>query len=115
MLIGGTQKPPILYIPLEDEIRDKVKADPPMFKVKVDGKTTINTSVWIGRSQESFLIHIIGALNYCDGTKLFAKWKAAKNERDNLQAFLKESYNYISILEKVQDNPVPTQESENGS
>ena len=92
---GHTKKTPIPYISLEDEIGDKVRADPCMFKVKVNGKTTVDASVWIGGSQESFLIHIIGVLNYCDRTKLFAKWKAVKNKRDNLQADLKESYDYI--------------------
>ena len=44
---GHTQKTPFPYIPLKDEIGDKVKADPRTFKVKVDGKTTANASVWI--------------------------------------------------------------------
>ena len=70
---GHTKKPPIPYIPLEDEIGEKVKADPRTFKVKVDGKTTVNASVWMGGSQEGFLIQVINALNYCDRTKLFAK------------------------------------------
>ena len=105
MLRGSTHKKLLIpYIPLEDEIGDKVTADP-----------SVNASVWTGESQESFLIHIIGAINYCNRTKLFEKWKAPKNERDNLQADLKESYNYVCMLEKVQENPVPTQERERGS
>ena len=42
---GHTQKPPIPYIPVEDKIGDEVKADLRTFKVKVDGKMTINLSV----------------------------------------------------------------------
>ena len=66
-----THKTPIPYIPLKEEIRDKVTADPCTFKVKVDGKTTTNASVWTGGTQASFLIHVIGMLNYCNRKKLF--------------------------------------------
>ena len=59
------------------------------------------------------MIHIIGAPNYCNRTKLFARWKAAKNKRNNPQADLKESYTYVRMLKNVQDNPVLTQEREN--
>ena len=111
---GHTKKPPIPYIPLEDEIGEKVKADPRTFKVKVDGKTTVNASVWMGGSQEGFLIHVIGALNYCDRTKLFAKWRIVKNTRDAFQRELDKSHNYVRMVEKVQVVPVPTQESEKG-
>ena len=42
---GHTKKLPIPYIPVEDKIGDKVKANLRTFKVKVDGKMTINASV----------------------------------------------------------------------
>ena len=103
---------PIPYIPLEDEIGEKVKADPRNFKGKVNGKATVNATVWRGRNQESFLIHIIGTLNYCDRMKLFVKWKTTKTKRDNLQADLREHYNYIHIFQDVQDDTSPTQERE---
>ena len=97
---------------MEDDIGEKVKVDLRTFKVNVDGKTTVNVSVWTGGNQESCLIHIIGALNYCNRTKLFVKWKAAKTKRDGLQADLRESYDYICMLQDIQDDTSPMQERE---
>ena len=80
---GHTKKPPILYIPLEDKIGDKVKGDPQSFKVKINKKMTVNASLWIGGNQESILIHIIlGKLNFRIRTKLFDKWKSTKSKKD---------------------------------
>ena len=42
---GNFKKPPIPYIPVEDEIGEKVKHDSRTFKVKLDNKTTVNASV----------------------------------------------------------------------
>ena len=99
---------------MDDEIGEKVKADLHTFKVKVNSKTTVNASVWMGGSQEGFLIYVIGALNYCNRTRLFARWSTVKSERDELRRGINESYDYVRILEKVQVIPGPTQESEKG-
>ena len=68
---GHMKKPPIPYTPLENKIGNKVKCNLHTFKAKIDKKNTNNGSVWLGGSQESFLGHVIGALNYCARTNLF--------------------------------------------
>ena len=75
---GNFKKPPIPYIPVEDEIGEKVKHDLRTFKVKIDDKTTVNASVWTGGNPEGFLIHVNSALNYIKRSKLYEKWVSAK-------------------------------------
>ena len=102
---GHTKKPPIPYISIDDEIGDKVKGDPRTFKVKIDKKIKINASVWLRGSQEGFLVHVIGALNYCVRMNLFNKWMSAKKVKKDLV----ESRDYIRMLYKVQKQPDPAE------
>ena len=92
---GHTKKPPIPYIPLENKIGDKVKGDPRLFKVKTGNKMTVNASAWTCRNQDSFLINVIGALNYCIRTKLFDEWKSAKSKKDLHYKDLLDIQNFI--------------------
>ena len=72
-------------------------------------KTTVNTSIWTGGNQESFLIHVISALNYCVRTKLFDKWRSAKSKKDAHQNDLLEIQNFILMLYDKQNKPAPMQ------
>ena len=75
---GNVKKPPIPYIPVEDEIGEKVKQDSQTFKVKINNKTAVNANVWTGGNPEGFLIHVTSALNYIKRSKLYEKWVSAK-------------------------------------
>ena len=91
---GHTKKQPILYIPVNDIIGDKVKSDACTFKVKIDNKT----SVWTGMNPEGFLIHVISAMNYLDHTKLFEEWASTKNSKERHSKDLKVTEEYPKIL-----------------
>ena len=75
---GIFKKPPIPYIPVEDEIGEKVKQDSRTLKVKLDDKTTVNAAVWTGGNPEGFLIHVTSALSYIKRSRLYEKWMKAK-------------------------------------
>ena len=45
---GNFKKPPVPYIPVDDEIGEKVKSEARTFKVMLDEKTTVNASIWTG-------------------------------------------------------------------
>ena len=70
---GNFKKPPLPYIPVNDEIGKKVKSDVRTFKVKLDGKTTFNLSVWAGGNPKGFLILVISALGYIKRSMLLEK------------------------------------------
>ena len=102
---GHIKKPPIPYIPVENEIGDGVKGEPHTFKVKINEKTTVNASIWTGRNLEGFLIHVISALNYCARNKLIKKWTSAKNEKFLYKKDLQDINNYIWVLYNVKKSP----------
>ena len=79
---GNFKKPPIPYIPVNNEIGVKVKSKKQTFKVKLDDKTVVNASVWTGGNPEGFLINVISALGYIERSKLFKKWVSARTEVD---------------------------------
>ena len=106
---GHIKKPSIPYIPIEDEIRDRVKYNPGTFKVKMEEKTTVNMSVWLRGNQENFLVHAIVALNYCVRTNLFNKWKSAKKAKNKHYKELVEISNYLHSLDQVQETPTPAE------
>ena len=95
---GNFKKPPILYIPVEDKIGDKVKSKVWTFKVKIDKKTTVNASVWTGGNPEGFLIHVISAMNYIKRSKLFEKWVSAKTKVDSHILNVQDVRNYLDDL-----------------
>ena len=109
---GHNKKPSIPYIPVENKIGNRVKGDLHTFKVKIGKRTTFNASIWIGGNQENFLIHVIGALNYCaTRTNLFNKWMSAKKAKVKHNKDLKECRDYICMLYDVQGPPDPTETS----
>ena len=63
---GNFKKLPIPYIPVNDEIGEKVKSKAQTFKVKIDDKAMVNASVWTGGNPEGFLIHVISAMGYIE-------------------------------------------------
>ena len=78
---GNCKPPPVPYIPVEDEVGDKVnKSENRTFKVKIDDKTNVNASVWTGGNSEQFLIHVISAMGYIERCKLFSAWTSFKTE-----------------------------------
>ena len=96
---GNFKKPPIPYIPVNNDIGKNVKSDARTFKVKLDDKTTVTASIWTGANPEGFLIHVISALGYIERSKLLEKWVIAKktvkyhsvtlqSERDAVTALL---------------------------
>ena len=91
-------KPPIPYIPVDDEIGEKVKSKVRTFKVKIDDKTTVNASVWTGGNPEGFLIHVISVLGYIENSKLYEKWESAKTQVDKCVADLQEAGDAVTKL-----------------
>ena len=95
---GNFKKPPILYIPVNNKIGEKVKSEVQTFKVKIDNKTTVNTSVWAGGNPNWFLIHVISAMNYTERSKLFEKWVSAKTATDKCVADLQDVQKHLDSL-----------------
>ena len=95
---GHTKKPPIPYIPVDDKIGNKVKSDACTFKVKIDDKKTVRTSIWTGGNPKGFLIHVIHKMKYLERTKLFEEWASVKNAKERHSKDLKETKEYLKIL-----------------
>ena len=79
---GNFKPPPVPYIPVEDEVGEKVNSDNRTYKVKINDQTTIHASVWTGGNSEQFLIHVISAMNYIERSKLFEAFQSFKEEID---------------------------------
>ena len=97
---GNFKKPPIPYIPVEDEVGEKVKNDVQTFKVKIDNTTTVNASVWTGGNPKGFLIHIISTVGYIERSKLFKNWTSQKTQIDKYSKDVTDYNRYISIQNK---------------
>ena len=96
---GNFKPPPVPYIPVEDEVGEKVNNDNRTYKVKINDKTTINASVWTGGNSEQFLIHVISAMNYIERSKLFEAFQSFKTEIDKYNSDLT-SYNRALEMSK---------------
>ena len=111
---GNFEKPPIPYIPVDDEIGEKVKSEARGFKVKIDDKSTVNASVWTGGNPEGFLIHVISALGYIERSKLYNKSNSAKIAQDKCAAELQDSRErvtkYLEIVRKKKNAQKEPQE-----
>ena len=110
---GNFKKPPIPYIPVNDEIGKKVKSKARTFKVKIDDKSTVNASVWTGGNPEGFLIHVISALGYIEHSKLYDQWTSAKTAQDKCAADLHDSRNHVTKYLEIVKKQKKTQEESN--
>ena len=60
------KQPPILYIPVEDEVAELVtKASGALeYKLELPGGTKVSHALWESGSLESFLKHVMSAMSY---------------------------------------------------
>ena len=73
---GSPKRPPIPYIPVEDDIGEQVKKSTggaKSFKIKLSDKTGVSHKCWKGGSNEAFLVHFGSVLSYCDHKNYFSK------------------------------------------
>ncbi len=76
-----TNRPPIPYVPVVDEIQDAVNANsnkPRMQKIKLPNKTKFQAGVWNTGTPEEFLMHVKQAIHSCDRMGLFTDYETAR-------------------------------------
>jgi hypothetical protein len=76
-----TNRPPIPYIPVVDEIQDAVNAnsnEPRTQKIKLPNKTEFQAGVWNTGTPEEFLMHMKQAIHACDRMGLFSDYETAR-------------------------------------
>ena len=63
---GYTKRPPILYIPVEDEVGQMVtKVSRALeYKLELLGGTKVQHALWESESVEAFLKHVISMMSY---------------------------------------------------
>ena len=63
---GFTKRPPILYIPIQDEVAELVTkaSGASEYKLELPGGTKVQHSLWESRNVESFLKHVLSAMSY---------------------------------------------------
>ena len=99
---GNFKPAPIPYIPVEDDVVEKVKSESiRTYKVKIDDKTSVNASVWTGGSPEGFLIHVISAMGYIERCKLCYSWTSFKKEIDE---YVRDVANFKTLLVDAKDD-----------
>ena len=72
-----TNRPPIPYVPVVDEIQDAVNAnsnEPRTQKIKLLNKTKFQAGVWNTGMPKEFLIHVKQAIHACDRMGLFSDY-----------------------------------------
>jgi hypothetical protein len=77
---GGnrTNRPPIPYVPVIDEIQEAVNAnsnEPRTQKIKLPNKTKFQAGVWNTGTPEEFLMHIKQAIHACEQMGLFSDYE----------------------------------------
>ena len=76
-----TNRPPIPYVPVVDEIQDAVNAnnnEPRTQKIKLPNKTEFQAGVWNTGTPEEFLMHVKQAIHACDRMGLFSDYETAR-------------------------------------
>ena len=79
-----TNRPPIPYVPVVDEIQDAVNAnsnEPRTQKIKLPNKTEFQAGVWNTGTPEEFLMHVKQAIHACDRMGLFSDYETARENR----------------------------------
>ncbi len=79
-----TNRPPIPYVPVVDEIQDAVNANsnkPRTQKIKLPNKTEFQAGVWITGTPEEFLMHVKQGIHACDCMGLFSDYETARENR----------------------------------
>ena len=79
---GYTKRPPIPYIPLEDDLEDAVaKASGALeYKLELPGGTKVQHSLWKSGSIEAFLKHVMSAMSYVKRKGYFKEYAEAERE-----------------------------------
>ncbi len=94
-----TNRPPIPYVPVVDEIQDAVNANsnkPRGQKIKLLNKTEFQAGVWNTGMPEEFLMHMKHAIHACDCMGLFSDYETARKNR------LKSKDLYDAVMEDLQ-------------
>ena len=76
-----SRRPPIPYIPAEDKIGEQVNkvAGSWVFKLQLPNSTKVNQTQWDVGNKETFIIHVMNALSYCDRKGFFKVYKEAES------------------------------------
>jgi len=79
---GYTRRPPIPYIPIQDEVSELVlKASGALEdKLELPGGTKVQTALWESGNSEAFLKHVMSAMSYVSSKGYFNEYEEAKRE-----------------------------------
>jgi hypothetical protein len=79
---GFTKRPPIPYIPIEDEVGESVKkaSGASEYKFELPGGTKVQHTLWDSGNSEAFLKHVTSAVSYVKRKGYFKEYEAAERE-----------------------------------
>ena len=79
---GFTKRPPIPYIPVEDEVGKLVSkvSGASEYKLELPGGTKVSPALLKHRSVEAFLRHVMSAMSYVTRKGYFKEYEEAKRE-----------------------------------
>ena len=79
---GYTKRPPIPYIPVEDEVGELVPKvyGASEYKLELPGRTKVQHALWESGSVEAFLKHVISTMSYVTRKCYFKEYEEAKRE-----------------------------------
>ena len=77
---GYTRRPPIPYIPIQDEVLESVtKASKASeYKLELLGGTKVQHALWGSRNNEAFLKHVMSTMSYVARKGYFKEFEEAK-------------------------------------
>ena len=79
---GYTRRPPIPYIPIQDEVSESVTkaSGASEYKLELPGGTKVQHALWESGNSEAFLKHVMSAMSYVSRKGYFKEFEEAKRE-----------------------------------
>ena len=79
---GYTRRPPIPYIPIQDEMSELLKktSGASEYKLELPGGTKVQHPLWESGNNEAFLNHVMSAMSYVTRRGYFKEFEEAKRE-----------------------------------
>jgi hypothetical protein len=79
---GHTRRPPILYIPVEDDVAEAViKASrAPGYKLELPSGIKVTHALWESGNNEAFLKHVMAAMSYVAKKGYIKEYEASERE-----------------------------------
>ena len=96
---GYTKRPPIPYIPVEDEIRELAKksSGASEYKLNLPGGTKVNHALWESRGVEAFLNHVMSAVSYVTHKGYFGEYEESEKEHAKALFGKKDRGSFLSL------------------